>query len=81
MKIKINKNIPTPKKLGDGVQYPWDKMNVGDNFYLETPPKKVYQSHQSSVLTSARTWANYNNKKAKFTTRKERKGFRIWRVK
>ncbi len=79
-KIKIEKNIPIKKKNGFGTQYPWDKMEIGDSFYLEIPKGVKYITHQSSVLTTSRSWAMYNNESAKFSSRKERKGFRVWRI-
>lgn len=78
--IRIEKNIPIKKKNGFGTQYPWNKMEIGDSFYLKIPKGVKYTTYQSSVLTTARSWSLYNNQDAKFSSRKEDKGFRIWRV-
>ena len=76
MEIKIEKNIPVTKKLGHGIQYPWDKMEVGDSFFLECSDNR-----RISILSNAISYYKSHIKGAKLTTRKEGKGYRFWRIK
>ena len=70
LKIDTNKKMPAPRKY---TRYPWAEMKVGDSFYSTNTGE--------TLGTSARTWCLRNKKKWRFTVRKERKGFRVWRVK
>lgn len=70
MTIKIEKNIPLPKKAGVGraLTYPWDDMEPGDSFFVETD-KSCPSAPQSA-----------RDKGWKFSNRRVENGFRIWRV-
>lgn len=67
----IERGVPLPPGASTGPTYPWDKMAVGDSFFV--PGKK--QENMSSVASSAakrRGW--------KFATRTVPGGVRVWRV-
>lgn len=51
-------------------------MEVGHSFYLEGG-----RAAQASILSTAKSWSRRHNKKARFTTRKEGRGFRVYRIK
>ncbi len=78
-KIKIQKGVPLtlPHLSGKGGRprtYPWDKLEVGDSFYMD---------HQHSPYSMLKAY-NYSlplNKRIKITRRKEGSGQRIWRIK
>lgn len=74
--FKIDKSFPMPKKTGKGRPciYPWDKMEVGDSFFVQG------KTH-SGLQVSATLWAERNGFDWKFVQRRENDGFRIWRVK
>lgn len=78
-KVKIQKDVtipPLPGKEGGGRpnKYPWDKLQVGDSFYID---------NQSSPYSMLKAY-NYGlpiKKRIKITRRLEGKGQRIWRIK
>lgn len=67
--MKIDKNIP----MLSSSLYPWNEMEVGDSFYIET-------TKRLKLLNSA-AWFGYKNPPFKVATRKEAEGFRVWRIK
>ncbi len=88
-KVVVEKNIPYPKaaygKRERDFSYPFAKMEKGDSFAIEIPAR--YKGRigvfQSSIMTTARSWALYNRKpNHKFSTRKEGEmRIRLWRIK
>lgn len=62
--VKIDKGIPLPSPRQ---KYPFDKMKVGESFF--------------SVKNSVVNLSSKHNKsgKAKFTCRKVKDGYRVWR--
>lgn len=76
MSIEIEKGIPIPsRKTGrkpGSSKYPFDSMEVWDSFCASTS--------RASLASAARRWAKHNNPKAKFTTKVDVHGTRIWRT-
>lgn len=72
--IKLSTKHPVPPARGG--KYPWRDMEVGHSFYLEGG-----RGAQASILATAKSWSRRHNKKARFTTRKEGLGFRVFRIK
>lgn len=70
--FKIEKNIPPPSRGGPGRKhkYPFREMEVGDSFF--------YRGLRGTIVSCANYFGKRNN--AKFVTRKENDGFRIWRI-
>lgn len=67
--MKIEKSVPLPKGRGNRIDYPFDKMEVGDSFVAEI----------ETVRGSSFYYGSKNNKK--FVTRKQKDGtYRCWRV-
>lgn len=68
--MEIEKGIPVPesanRRLGDR-KYPLDKMEVGDSFFVtgRRPSFKLAAAKLGIICTS----------------RKEKDGFRVWRIK
>lgn len=58
------------QKNGRKPKLPFAQMEIGDSFFYDKNP-----------LSSAMSWVVHNNSEAKFSTRKEGKGYRIWRIK
>jgi hypothetical protein len=80
--IKIQKNVPLKGREGRPkrtTKYPWDEMEVGDMFFVECDEKQR-GAISSSVATSGRAWARYNNKPHKLSVRKMDGGFGVWRI-
>lgn len=75
--IVIEKNIDLPEE-GDyktkPYKYPFDKMEIGDSFYLEDY-EKFYRSLQGSAFRYGKKY------ETQFKVRKEKTGSRCWRVK
>ena len=74
MMIKIDKGVPmvgqrTVKKL---LQYPWDKMEIGDSFLV----RDKLISYASRLAFDAK----YQYKPKLFSCRTVEGGVRIWRV-
>jgi len=67
--MKIDKDIP----MEAGSKYPWRKMEIGDSCYVE---KESMNSTRNSAY-----WYGHRNPPFKIATRKEGKGFRLWRIK
>jgi hypothetical protein len=74
MSILIEKNIPLPGNH----KYPWDKMNVGDSFFVPTENGKSESQHVQNVSGAAHKAAKKNG--WKMTTRKVAGGARVWRL-
>lgn len=73
-KIKQYERVElTPPKMGRPAKYNFADMKVNDTLYAN--------ASVASLSSCARSWAKVNNSKFKFTTRKEGKGARIWRIK
>lgn len=69
---KIEKKIPIPSVHGNIIPvYPWDKMVIGDSFWMNKP----------SIVACKLTYNMGRQLKLKFVTRKDGKGTRVWRVK
>lgn len=68
MEFKIEKNIPLPTIKGNGLRFPFDKMEVGDSFLMR--PEDV-----RSCSGSANRYANLHYP-YKFTLRQNR----CWRI-
>lgn len=79
--VKIEKGIEMPRINSKNSYYPYEKMEVGDSFYIEVKEGENMWNVQSRLLTSSKSFILKNNLQWKFTTRKMDKGFRIWRIK
>jgi hypothetical protein len=67
--IEKRVQVPPPNKKGM-TRYPWDKMEVGDSFFV--PGKTTSTLHQTA--------RHMMKKGMRFTCRKEEGGARIWRI-
>ena len=70
--IKIDDGIPLPKRPGGGriAKYPWDRLEVGQSFFVPTPPK--YLASMASAAGKKRG--------RRFSSRTVDGGVRVWRV-
>lgn len=72
MTFAIDSTIPLPtRSYGTPVVYPFDQMQPGQSFYAGVKPATLSQY--------AREWAKSVGSSAKFITRVEGDGARIWR--
>jgi hypothetical protein len=83
--LKIEKDIPLPpRQRGKGYvaehNYPWDKMEVGDSFFV--PGDLVRQRNRAEVsyYNWKRRW-NIEAEDFKIESRAVDNGIRVWRVK
>ena len=70
MTFTIEKNIPTPHKVGNA-KYPFPDMEIGDSF-------SVARDMELRIRAASRLWGKHHD--AKFITRKNGDGFRVWRT-
>jgi hypothetical protein len=75
--MDIEKNVPFERKKKE-TKYPFDKMEVGDSFFVECD-----EFNSSSRRASTMALALYHTKseKKKFKSALCDGGFRVWRVK
>lgn len=68
--IQIEKNVVIPDKTKSS-KYPWDKMNVGDSFFVA-----------DISITTLCAGASINAKRTgrKYTVRKVEGGAEVWRI-
>lgn len=74
--MKIESKIPIPPPGRARTKYPWGGMKVGQSFFLS---EKDYPPSGSATLRSA-AWSWAKNHGWKFTTKKEKGGYRVWRT-
>jgi len=80
----IEKNIPIRKKIKpNATNYPFDKMEIGDSFFVKVKNGNKLTSLASGLSTCAREYAKRHNLDWKFlvSSYTELNGARIWRVK
>lgn len=69
--VKVDK-VGTVGSMTKRVKYPFEDMEVGDSFFVETDEKGRHRLSESCQYHGKK-----NNKV--FATRKELNGFRVWR--
>lgn len=74
--FKIEKNIPLPQNVTKKKLYPFEKMLVGDSFFIKLETTKKLNSKRSTLRTLA-----YRQNPKKFTVRQVDGGLRCWRIK
>jgi len=81
--MKIDRNVPLPDRIAKRFRIgplPLDDMNVGDSFLIEIDSN---DAELTRILHSLRVRLNrYTQKhpKHKFSSSKDKKGLRVWRV-
>lgn len=81
--FKIDKDVPKPLKRSKGkkANYPFDKMEVGDSFFVSIKEGDNISKVQALVASSAKYYVLRNRLDVKFSTRTMVGGVRIWRIK
>lgn len=70
MTIKIEQNITIPEKFfKNHRKYPWLEMEIGESFFV---PKTSFPHAAGATKRYA---------PRRFTTRREKNGIRVWRIK
>ena len=79
--IKIEKNVPIPKTRSrkKTSPYPFWKMLVGDSFFVEMPHDVKNQNKIGMAGWRFRKQNELEN--WKFSVRKVKNGYRVWRLK
>lgn len=75
--FKIEQGVPMPQARGAEMVYPFEKMEVGDSFYVEgkkgaTINGAIQAYIRKEIIASGCT--------KKFACRSDAKGVRIWRI-
>jgi hypothetical protein len=74
--MEIEKNIPIPNPFSKKRLYPFDKMEVGDSFFVQSDNPKTIQKRLSVAINKYRR----ENITAKFSMRTVEGGVRCWRI-
>lgn len=80
-KMKIERNVPLPEHISSRINIgplPLKEMEVGDSFFLSCSEEQI-----NKMLTSLRVRLSrftQNHPDFKFSSTKEGKGIRVWRV-
>ena len=77
--IKIEKGVPLPSK-GRYVKFPWNKLEVGDSFFVAALNKNDSVKTQSRLHTSLRDFQRYGGEQIKIQTTQVDGGVRVWRI-
>lgn len=77
---KVDKKIPLPRKKVDLTRFPFDKMKMGDSFLIPVKDQPRDKA-RASVFTAVKSFNTHNSKTHKISTRNEKGGLRIWRIK
>lgn len=84
--FKIEKGIPVPDartgtRSPDAVPYPFDKMKVGDSFFIPVKgPVTARRMMMRRVLAASYKFKRKSHSTISFSTRSFTDGVRIWRV-
>jgi hypothetical protein len=75
-KIKIEAGIfmPPPARGGRSCSYPFQNMRFGDSFFMLSPGDSSAKALRSSAYRYGKRYGK------KYTVRKEKDGFRCWRI-
>jgi len=74
--MQFDKNVPMPSAREEYKSYQFDRMEVGDSFYVADPDGKTAHRIQTQVSYQKR----YGATAKRFTTRRVGDGIRVWRV-
>ncbi len=77
MEIKIEKNIPIPVTE---IKYPFDKMDVGDSFFIAETDKKERLKIQCAVRSYFAMYRKKTKTTMKIISKSLENGVRIWRI-
>ena len=77
-KFEIEKGVPLKK---NHTTYPFDKMEIGDSFYIPIGDHRKIQSVHTMICTASRMYCLTEKQDKKFTTVKDENGVRVWRIK
>lgn len=81
--IKVEKGVPLPFGKARGYQrrYPFDKMKVGDSFFIPSNDPEVRRTNLLNAAAHYRNWSRKpSDKHFRVKTALEGKGFRVWRI-
>lgn len=71
--MKIDTNVPPPRRLGARSKYPFNDMKVGDSVFISTAQANITSVRCSSYQVGLR-------RGFKFSVLKQDGGCRVWRV-
>lgn len=77
---KISKKSPAPGGRRGSKKYPFDKMEVGDSFYVSEPKTHPGILQQRILGNALQFSAWHHQRKRKFTSQRQKNGVRIWRI-
>ena len=84
MDIKIEKEVPFPKKLFSSraeCPYPLSEMEVNDSFLVPNPDNLSINQLRNQVNSRINYHSKHLQDKRKFSIRQIEDGLRVWRVK
>lgn len=80
--VNIEKGVSIPNRGRDAspIKYPWGKMDMGDSFFIPLSGAKL-TSIRVGISIDLKKYNSENGKKISITTRVEKDGVRVWRIK
>jgi hypothetical protein len=80
IEYKVESQVPMPRKVMDRCRFPFDKMKIGDSFFI---PKKDQDPTKARIsIYAASNSFNKNHKTDyKMSSRIVEGGLRVWRIK
>jgi hypothetical protein len=76
---KVDKGITMERKRSISIRFPFDKMKIGDSFYIpkeDQDPMAV----PASIYSAANSYNRAHGTKIKMAVRKDEKGTRVFRI-
>jgi hypothetical protein len=75
----IEKGISMDRKRSASARFPFDKMKIGDSFYI---PKEDQDplAVPASIYSAANSYNKTHGTKIKMAVRKDKGGTRVWRI-
>ena len=81
--VKIDKGIPLPTDMRNELEYPFDKMDVGDSIFFPLGEQDNAQRMKNRLSQATRTYGKKQEPEQHFVIRyrleNEISGVRVWR--
>lgn len=75
----VEKGIPLQRKRNASARFPFDKMKVGDSFYVPKEDQSPL-AVPASVYSAANSYNRVHGTKIKMAVRKDNRGTRVFRI-
>lgn len=76
---KVDKGIPMERKKHVFARFPFDKMKIGDSFFVPKEDQNP-EGVGASIYSAANSYNRFHGTKIRVSTRKQEGGVRVWRI-